>query len=102
MANNFGTNVWRIDTPSANPVMQTAGFAGRACLVSQLEFSGYAAPTDECVFTCTDAQGNTFVVATFQGKPDLSPVSSNFGKPVWMRGLAVSVLTSGIAGIYQA
>lgn len=96
MANNIATNVWRIDTASASPVKTGGG----PVYVSAIEFSGYAAPTDEAVVTATDAAGNTFIVTTFQGSGDDHPISTNFGKSVWIRNLAVPILTAGQITVY--
>lgn len=106
MANNLATNTWKIDTPSATPVslMPTNTILGTnpqgPIYVSALEFSGYASATDEAVVTATDSAGNTFNVATMVGHADLSLVSTNFGKPVWIRNLAVPTLTSGQVTVY--
>lgn len=97
MANNIATSTWHLDTASASPI-KTDG-SGRV-FVSALEFSGYAAGTDKAIFKATDAAGNQFIVTTLQGGTDLKPVSTNFGKPVWMMGLALTTLTSGIATVY--
>lgn len=96
MANNIATNTWHVDTASANPVKSGDG----PVYVSALEFSGYASPTDEAIIKGTDAAGNTFTITTLQGHSDLAPVSTNFGKGVWMRKLAVTTLTAGQVTVY--
>lgn len=104
MSNNIATNTWHIDTPSASPVKSTGSgpfdTGGATIFVSALEFNGYAAPTDECIVTATDTAGNTFNIFVSQGKPDLSPVSTNFGKGIWIRSLAVPVLSAGFLTVY--
>jgi hypothetical protein len=96
MANNIATNVWRIDTAGASPVKTGGG----PVYVSALEFSGYAVATDRAVVTATDAAGVTFNVCVLQGNADLSPISTNLGKAVWIRGLAVPTLTAGQVSVY--
>lgn len=97
MANNIKTNTWFLDTASAS-VIKSDG-SGRT-FVSALEFSGYAAPTDQAVFSVTDASGATVVAVVLQGNADLTPVSTNFGKSVWMMGLKLTTLTAGHATVY--
>lgn len=97
MANNIATSTWKLDTASASNIKSDG--SGRV-LVSALEFSGYGAETDRAIFSATDAAGNTFVVTVLQGNASLSPVSTNFGKSVWMMGLKLTTLTSGQATVY--
>lgn len=104
MANNIATNTWYIDTPSALPVKSIGtgpfNLGATSVFVSALEFEGYASSTDECIVTATDAAGNTFNVFVAPGHADLTPVSTNFGKGVWFRNLAVPVLSAGHLTVY--
>lgn len=107
MANNIATNTWHIDTPSASAVKPTTttqngpfNIGGATVFVSALEFNGYASATDQAIVSATDTAGNTFNVFVAQGKPDLSPVSTNFGKGIWIRSLTVPVLSSGFLTVY--
>lgn len=107
MANNISTNTWRVDTPSSDPVKPSTttqngpfNVGGTGVYVSAIEFNGYASPTDEAIVTATDAAGNTFNFFQAQGGADGKPVSTNFGKGVWVRNLAVPVLSSGWITVY--
>lgn len=100
MANVLKSNTWFIDTASATPIK---GASGTQVLVSALEFSGYAASTDKAVVKGNDGKGGTpYIITTLQGNTTLSPISTNFGKPVWMMDLAVTTLSSGQVTVYVA
>lgn len=88
MANQIGPNPWMLDTASATPV-----FTGYMDVV-QFEFSGYALDTDS--FEIKDANGKS--VWKGNGEADLSPVRS--GKIGWIKGLALTTLSSGVMYVY--
>lgn len=94
MANDLSGRPWVVDTASATTI-----HSGNA-YVKGIVFSGYASAADQAVITFKSAAGNTNVLATLQGKADLSPVHPDLALPIWVRDIAVSVVTSGRVSIF--
>lgn len=94
MANDLSGRPWVVDTANAATI-----HSGNA-YVKGITFSGYAAAADEAIITFKSAAGNTDILVTLQGHADLSPVFFDLGLPIWVRDIAVSVLTSGKVSIF--
>lgn len=90
MANDITRTPWIIDTASATTVKSGLTY------VKGFEFSGFAAAVDQCIIQ--DDRGIN--VEVFNGKPDLTPVATQYAEGVWIRNLTVPTLTSGKLTVY--
>lgn len=94
MPNDLSGRPWVVDTANAATI-----HSGNA-YVKGIVFSGYASAADEAVITFKAASGATNILVTLQGKADLSPVHPDLALPIWVRDIAVSVVTSGQVSIF--
>ena len=100
MSNNYGRNIWHLDTGSSTAILAS----GSKIKLRKLVWYPNAADTDIDV---QDANGESILktranVPAGSNREDVGKIERDFGDGQWFDGFTLAVIDGGILDVYHA